>query len=140
MCNPSKLLKIWSMFKKSWFTSLWEFFFQILENGWLRTKKLIFGNFKFTFWQSILAKQTLTVTIVRKRKNMFLIKLIRQSLIQSRFAVVWNAPFHHQDHLDFVKHLNYLLDDFWYHMTEFKCLKTVFMFNFLEVNNEGMWS
>ena len=53
-----------------------------------------------------------------------------------------NARFHHQDHLDFVKHLNYLLDDFKYHMTsyEFKCLKTAFMFNFLEVNNEGMCS
>ena len=26
-------------------------------------------------------------------------------LIQSRYAVVWNARFDHQDHLDFVKHL-----------------------------------
>ena len=26
-------------------------------------------------------------------------------VIQSRYAVVWNARFHHQDHLDFVKHL-----------------------------------
>ena len=25
-------------------------------------------------------------------------------IIQSRYAVVWNAHFHHQDHLDFVKH------------------------------------
>ena len=33
-------------------------------------------------------------------------------LIQSRNAVVWNARFHHQDHLDFVKHFNYLLDNF----------------------------
>ena len=29
----------------------------------------------------------------------------QQLLIQSRYAVVWNARFHHQDHLDFVKHL-----------------------------------
>ena len=26
-------------------------------------------------------------------------------LIQSRYAFVWNTHFHHQDHLDFVKHL-----------------------------------
>ena len=30
---------------------------------------------------------------------------IRYLFIQSRYAVVWNARFHHQDHLDFVKHL-----------------------------------
>ena len=29
------------------------FYSQILENGWLGTKKLIFGSFKFTFWQSV---------------------------------------------------------------------------------------
>ena len=27
------------------------------------------------------------------------------NVIQPRFAVVWNAYFHHEDHLDFVKHL-----------------------------------
>ena len=27
-----------------------------------------------------------------------------QVFIQSRYAVVWNARFHHQDRLDFVKH------------------------------------
>ena len=27
------------------------------------------------------------------------------SIIQSRYAVVWNSRFHHQDHLDFAKHL-----------------------------------
>ena len=32
------------------------------------------------------------------------------------------------------------MGDFQYHMTEFKCLKAVFGFNFLEVNNEGMCS
>ena len=34
-------------------------------------------------------------------------------IVQSRFAVVWNARFHHQDLLDFVKHLiNDLLKNF----------------------------
>ena len=27
------------------------------------------------------------------------------NVIQPRFAVVWNAYFHHEDRLDFVKHL-----------------------------------
>ena len=26
-------------------------------------------------------------------------------IIQSRYVVVWNSRIHHQDHLDFVKHL-----------------------------------
>ena len=30
---------------------------------------------------------------------------VNHDLLQSRYAVVWNACFHHQDHLDFVKHL-----------------------------------
>ena len=58
-----------------------------------------------------------------------------ERLIQSQYAIVLNARFHHQDHLDFIKHLNYLLDELFA-----GCLKAVFMFNFLKVNNEGMCS
>ena len=56
---------------------------------------------------------------IRTRLNMFIVSnkdtrttravLIFENyisvLIQSRYVVVWNAPFHHQDHLDFAKHL-----------------------------------
>ena len=40
--------------------------------------------------------------------HMLIVKLsrkINELQCNSRFAVVWKAHFHHQDHLDFVKHL-----------------------------------
>ena len=50
MSNPNKLLRICSMFKE--YLHLCENFYS-LENVRLRTKKLSFRNFTFTFWQSI---------------------------------------------------------------------------------------
>ena len=48
-------------------------------------------------------------------------------IFESRYAAVWNAHFHHQDHLDFIKHLInvYLLKKVngWQLISyEFKCL------------------
>ena len=60
MCNPNKLLKILSMYKKILVYIFVKILFPNSENSWLRTKKLSFS--KFTFWQRI--KKTLTVLFV----------------------------------------------------------------------------
>ena len=62
--------------------------------------------------------------------------------IQSRYAVVWNSRFHHQDHLDFVKHLiNVLMIC----LKRFRLIANGWLLmtlslTILEVNNGGMCS
>ena len=46
-----------------------------------------------------------TITDMGLKSSLTFFPSLISNVVQSRYAVVWNARFHHQNHLDFVKHL-----------------------------------